>query len=207
MNIISAFTTPLWESSAAEFFEYKDNCISCVKEMQTQYPNPDQKYFLNGYQSPRKKLQHQEKMFPLFDYTIATAEKATMDLSFVPSRCFIADAWVNIANSKSAVLFNTIQRDTFTGLIFLKAPTNSGKLFISNPAMNLSWQGGLLVEHKNQYNSEKMHIQPKEGQLFVFPSYLSYGIEPNATDEETICVVMSIIAIPEEAWNEQQQNS
>lgn len=206
MNIISAFSTPIWESTHPDFSAHQQNFIDCTKNAETNNPNPEQKFFLNGYQSPRNILQHQEPLFPLFDYAIQTAEKSTIDLSFVPSRCFISSAWVNIARSESAVLFNTTQRETFTGLMFLKAPLESGKLFISNPGTNTSWQGNMLIEHKNKFNSEKMHIQPAEGQLFVFPSYLSYGIEPNNHDEETICVVMSIIAIPEEAWNEQQNS-
>ena len=198
MNIASIFSVPIWESIVPEFDYNKENFIQCVNSIEKDYPNPDQKFYLNGYQSPRTVLTHEELLFPLFEYTIQTSIKASMDLSLVPCRSFLSSAWVNISKSNSSVLFNTTQRDTFTGIFFLKQPPNSGKFFITNPAVNPSWQGGLLVESKNMYNSEKMHIQPNEGQLFLFPSYLSYGLEPNDHNEESICVVMSVVCMPEE---------
>lgn len=202
MNIVSAFSTPIWESTVPEFDHHKQDFIESVYEIEKEYQNPDQKYYINGYQSPRNVLTHQKSFFHLFEYTIQTALKATMDLSFVPCNCFISSSWVNISKSNSSVLFNTTQRDTFTGIFFLKQPPDSGKFFISNSSINPIWQGNLLVETKNKYNSEKLHVQPTDGQLFLFPSHLTYGLEPNNHNDESICIVMSVIAIPEDACGE-----
>jgi hypothetical protein len=206
MNIFSMFETPVWSSSLDNFDEIKDQIVSFLKQFESQNQNNNQRYFLNGYQSPRQILQQREELISLFDYSIDVAEKATIDLSFVPSICYISDAWVNISKSSSDVLFDTTQRDTFTALFFVKAPPNSGNVFLSNPGANLSWQGNTLVQNKNKYNSQKVHIPQEEGKLYVFPSHIPYGIEPNNHNEETICVVMTIVAIPEEVVKQNNGN-
>ena len=198
MNIFPAFSVPVWESEFPEFEQVKSNMIKATKVVEQQQPSLDHCLYLNGYQSARNSLNSQQQFFPVFDYVSQAAIQATVDMSFVNCQAFITESWANIGKSNSSVLMNANGRDTFTAIFFYNCPEGTGNLTIYNPSNNPLWQGNMLVDQKNSFTSEKLNIQPKEGQLILFPSYLSYGIEPNNHNEESMFLTMQIIALPED---------
>jgi uncharacterized protein (TIGR02466 family) len=65
-----------------------------------------------------------------------------------------------------------VHGDVFSGVFYLKAPEESGKLVLQNPAINRMWNGCALTSQKNQFTGESIRIEPVEGNIILFPSYL-----------------------------------
>lgn len=196
MNILQVFSTPVWDSSLPDFENLKDSFLNCVTSYREKHPEGVKKSNLGGgYQSPMK-LTNEPEMAPLFEFVCQMGRKASMDLQFVDVDVYVTAAWVNFNDSRSCVNYDHVHQDTFSGVFYLQIPEKSGKLVLSNPGLNSLWQGCMLTDKKNKFNADKIRIDPQEGRVFIWPSYLPHGVEPNDHDESRISVSFNLICIP-----------
>lgn len=197
MNVIQIYSTPLWESTYPNFNEHKQQFIDCVIAFKESNSDGVSKSNINGYQSPMA-LTNESDMAPLFEFVAQMAQKAIFDLQFVNCDVYLTAAWVNFNDSRNQYTSEHIHQDTFSGVFYLQIPEKSGKLVLVNPGLNPLWQGAMLVDKKNKFNADRLRIEPKEGQILLWPSYLAHAVEPNDHDETRISVAFNVICIPKE---------
>jgi uncharacterized protein (TIGR02466 family) len=197
MNIVQIFTTPIWESSYPEFNEHKDMFIEAANSFKEDHPEGVSKHNVNGYQSPMN-LTKEPTFAPLFEFIAQMGRKAIFDLQLVQCDVYITAAWLNVHDNPSAMQYEHVHQDTFSGVFYLQVPQNSGKLVITNPGINPLWQGAMLTNKKNRFNSDRLKIEPVEGHVFLYPSYLPHGVEPNMHNESRISIGFNVIAVPKE---------
>ena len=125
--------------------------------------------------------------------------KANFDNQFVDCDVYITSAWVNINDNRAAHNHEHVHNDTYSGVFYLQVPEKSGKLSFTNPGLNKLWQGSLLVETRNKFTAEHLKFEPKEGQIYIWPSYLPHSVLPNDHDESRISISFNIICIPKES--------
>ena len=89
-----------------------------------------------------------------------------------------------------------VHSDVFSGVFYLKAPEGSGNLSITNPGLNPMWDGTELTGLKNQFTAGTIRMQPIEGDIILFPSYLPHSVQTNNHDEERISISFNLIALP-----------
>ena len=53
-----------------------------------------------------------------------------------------------------------------------------------------------LTSQKNQFTGESIRIEPIEGNIILFPSYLPHSVETNNHDDERISISFNVIALP-----------
>jgi uncharacterized protein (TIGR02466 family) len=198
MNIVQIYSTPIWEASLPDFQDHRENFIQAVRDFKDLHPEGVNKSNIGGsYQSPMT-LTKEPIMAPLFEFISQMGMKAAFDMQFVNCDTYITAAWVNFNSSRSAVNYDHVHQDTFSGVFYLKIPENSGKLILTNPGLNPLWQGAMLSEQKNKFTADRLKIEPVEGHIFIWPSYLPHGVEPNNHDDERISIAFNIICIPKE---------
>jgi uncharacterized protein (TIGR02466 family) len=97
-------------------------------------------------------------------------------------KCKITNSWINIQKKDSRLLKHTHPDSIISGVIYLNTDEKSSKLYFYNPNQIISWT---RRELNTCYNNEYQYIVPKNGDLFLFPSWLSHGshIDINNTDE------------------------
>lgn len=202
MNLLQIFTTPVWEAKLPEFEKHKHFFIKCVQAFREKYPESVNKSnMVGGYQSPIN-LTKETELAPLFDFICNFGMKASFDLQFTEPEVFMTSAWVNFYDSPHDMLLEHVHADTFTGVFYLEAPEDSGKLVLSNPGLNPVWQGCLMAESKNKFTSEKLQITPSEGTVFLWPSYIPHKVLPNKHNNSRISISFSLIAMPKGRINE-----
>ena len=187
----------MWESQLPEFSTHKESFIKCVESFRQQNPGGICKSNINGYQSPMV-LTKEPEMGPLFEYVAQMGMKAMFDLQFVNCDVYLSAAWANFNEGRNQYNAEHVHQDTFSGVFYLQVPEKSGKLSLTNPGMNTLWQGAMLVDKKNKFNADRLKIEPVEGQIFLWPSYLSHAVEPNDHDETRISISFNVICIPKE---------
>lgn len=199
MNLLQVYATPIWESVFPQFEENRETFLNCVRNFREVHPETLQRSNIGGgYHSPMT-LTKKIELSPLFDYIAQIGVKAAFDLDFVNCDVFLSAAWVNFMDSKACVQFPHIHQDTFSGVFYLQAPKGSGDLIISNPGINSLWQGQMLSSKKNKFTSDKININPVEGRIFLWPSYLNHGVGPNESEDiERISISFNVICIPKE---------
>jgi len=204
MELVPIYSTPVWMDTFQEFDDYKETFLSCVKEFRKENPESEEKSNIYGYQSPAK-LQTQQELAPLFNYICAMCSQATQDLNFIDCDVFLTNAWVNFNDSRNCMNTEHIHGETFSGVFYLQVPEESGRLVLKNPGMNRMWNGCNLTQSKNQFTGEMIKIEPEEGSIVIFPSYLPHLVEPNNHDDERISISFNVIALPKGVMQVQQQ--
>jgi uncharacterized protein (TIGR02466 family) len=194
MNLIPIYSIPLWQSEYPEFEEHKDTFLNAVKEYKEKNPSID-KTNISGYHSPNTLHQISELRL-LFEYICQMGYKACSDLDFIDCDIALTSAWLNVNDSRQSMNIEHIHSDVFSGVFYLNTPEESGKLIIKNPAINSMWDGLSLTDKKNQFTSENIHIEPVEGNILLFPSYLPHSVSTNNHDEERVSISFNMIALP-----------
>jgi len=194
MDLINVYSTPLWQDTYPEFEEHKEiflNAIRLYKEKNSSV----QKSNIFGYQSPGT-LHHVEELRPLFEYICQLAFKSCTDLEFIDFDIALTSAWLNVNDKMNCMNSEHVHGDVLSGVFYLSVPKGSGKLCIANPGISRMWKGLELVDFKNQYTGESLRMEPEEGAIILFPSYVPHSVEPNEHDEERISISFNIIALP-----------
>jgi uncharacterized protein (TIGR02466 family) len=195
MEIVHIFSTPVWISVLPDFNDHKESFLTSVRNFKEKNPQGEQKSNISGYCSPST-LQKEKELVPLFDYVCGMAMSAIQDLNFVESNIFITGAWVNFNDSRQCMNSEHVHGDVFSGVFYLNAPPESGKFAITNPGLNRVWAGCNLIKEKNQFTGEMMRIEPEEGSIILFPSYVPHSVETNNHDDERISISFNIAALP-----------
>ena len=188
------YSVPLWQSEYPEFDEHKEIFLNAVRTYKDQNPSV-QKSNISGYHSPET-LQGVPELRPLFEYLCQLGFKAVGDLDFVDCDIALTSAWLNVNDTRQCMNGEHVHGDVFSGVFYLQAPEESGKLVLQNPAINRMWNGCALTAQKNQFTGESIRIEPVEGNIILFPSYLPHSVETNNHDEERISISFNLIALP-----------
>jgi len=207
MNLMAIYSVPLWQSEYPEFEEHKEIFLSAIRTYKEQNPTKETpRSNIAGYQSPST-LQGVEELRPLFEYICQMGFKSIADLDFIDCDIALTEAWLNINDSRQCMNSEHVHGDVFSGVFYLSAPDESGKLVIQNPAINKMWKGCSLTSQKNQFTGESIRIEPVEGNIILFPSYISHSVETNNHDEERISISFNLIALPKGSINYPTQNN
>ena len=194
MELMPIYSVPIWQSEYPEFEDHKEIFLSVIEDYKKENPSI-KKSNIAGYHSPET-LHGVEELRPLFEYICQLGMKAVSDLNFVECDVALTSAWLNINDSRQCMNSEHIHGDVFSGVFYLSAPEESGKLVLQNPAINRMWSGCALASQKNEFTGESIRIEPIEGNIILFPSYLPHSVETNNHDEARIAISFNLIALP-----------
>jgi len=194
MDLMPIYSIPIWKSEYPEFEEHKEFFLNTIREYKEQNPTT-RRSNIAGYQSPIT-LQKVEELRPLFEYICQMGFKAASDLDFVECDIAITGAWLNVNDSRQCMNSEHVHDRMFSGVFYLQVPEGSGRLVVQNPGINRMWDGCQMTSNKNQYTAEISNIEPVEGDILFFPSYLPHSVETNNHDEERISISFNVITIP-----------
>lgn len=195
MEQISVFSVSLWENEFPDFDLKKQKFLNAVNEYRQENPEGESKYSVNGYQSPEF-LHTKEDLRCLFEHICSVAEKASNQLNFSKNTVCITGSWVNFNENRQTIISPHNHEDIFTGVFYLNAPEKSGKLCLINPSINSLWEGKKLSEEKDKFTSEILKVEPKEGMILLWPSYVNHYVEPNNHDDVRISISFRVLNVP-----------
>ena len=194
MELMPIYSVPIWQSEYPEFEDHKEIFLSVLEDYKNENPSI-KKSNISGYHSPET-LHGVEELRPLFEYICQLGMKAASDLNFVECDVALTSAWLNINDSRQCMNSEHVHGDVFSGVFYLQAPEESGKLVLQNPAINRMWSGCALASQKNEFTGESIRIEQIEGNIILFPSYLPHSVETNNHDEARIAISFNLIALP-----------
>lgn len=191
MCLKTIFSTPVWILEYENFEKEKNKFLESGNKYRKE--NPQSEFYSNrkGYQSP-KKLYEKEGLSNLFNFICGACSLSARQLELRNKKPIIVAAWINYNESREAINIQHSHDGVFSGVFYLKTPTGSGNLTLVNPHINSLWKGCVISNPKNGFTSEHVSIQPKEGQLIIWPSYLEHFVEPNTCDDSRISISFNI---------------
>lgn len=190
MTPASLFSVPVWRANLPNFNGLKDAFLVAVKKYKESNPISDSKSNSWGYQSP-KEIHSLSELRPLFNFVTEMAQQSAESIGLY-GNIAIMEAWANFNCSRQCMNNQHIHGGVFSGIFYLNAPAESGKLALINPGINGMWEGMSLIKHPGQYTSESMLIQPTEGEVIMWPSYLPHSVSTNNHDEARISIAFNL---------------
>ena len=110
---------------------------------------------------------------------------------FIAEKVKITEMW-SIINKKNSFNESHIHPNCLlSSVYYVQAEKNCGKIIFNNPNQ-VSRNRFPKDLKKTEFSANIQKIDPKEGTLLLFPSYLWHSVEPNETDNDRIIVSFNI---------------
>lgn len=105
---------------------------------------------------------------------------------------FVDSAWVNINQKYDYNVLHNHGDNFFSGVYYANVPDNSGAIEFRHPSAAkavISWSK--FAYQLNGMNSDILNIEPKTGQIIIFPSWLDHEVNRNNSDEERVSIAFN----------------
>ena len=113
----------------------------------------------------------------------------------------LSNAWFNINRRDGLNVRHNHPGSMYSGVVWLKAPENGGNFVLSEESSRAMIQSEAFYGRHKDPNNVQPHwsvqnwIQPQEGKLCVFPSFLEHEVLPNNSDEDRISLSFNFLVI------------
>lgn len=166
---------------------FKEICLSYSK-------NNDGRFISNkgGWQS--KDLVGVKDFQPLADIILDVVPllkepfKIKSDVNF-----YISEMWLNINKPTNYNLLHHHGDSFLSGVYYIYVPPEAGKLWFRHPSVAktvIDWVP--YLDSLNEHNCNSWYVEPKAGDLVLFPSWLEHEVDQNKSDEERISIAFNL---------------
>ena len=181
-TVTPMFSTPIFHTNIGE-----PDPISLAWIKNLEYPHEasghdhtDDKYILN--RSQMKNLR--SKLKSVTDYWIHDVLGVQDDIDYA-----IENSWVNRHRKGEMNTIHWHSNAVMSCVYYPQTPPNSGAIIWKRSHMYYNlFHDTLRPEfketHSNQFNTDVHIVEPKSGDLVMFPSQLEHVVTPSETDEE-----------------------
>ena len=110
----------------------------------------------------------------------------------------VANIWININGENCSNREHKHPYSVFSGTYYVNCNEESGAIYFINPSMNgIEYDWKDCTTNLNSATSPEIHIKPKVGDLLIFPSWLSHGVEiNNSKNFNRISISFNTLAYP-----------
>ena len=175
-----------------EFEKNKDNLIKYIYDEKEKDPVGVQATNIGGWHS--KDLKKEGLLLDLLVQGIV-GYFAPTNMVNKNAKMSISNIWANINGHNNLNLPHNHPRADLSGVWWIKVPPDSGNIIFNSPSFfeEFPLYEFYSDEVKNQLNFHPTYyITPGEGQVVVFPSFLTHWVEPNKSQEDRISVSFNI---------------
>lgn len=187
MEVLDLFPSPVIRFSNVISEEERLSILSGIKDI------PSQKYPAiegDGVSS----FQTDSKILDTFGLRLRVIEKLSEYSRHVGvAPCRITNSWFSVQQPGSKLNQHNHPGSMVSGVIYVNVDEDSSQLFFDNPneILHYTWWKGVGW---TDYNCEYSTIEPKNGDLIMFPSWLKHGSmdQENKTKDRTIISFNSV---------------
>tara|TARA_B100000989_G_scaffold219710_1_gene167618 strand:+ start:4052 stop:4648 length:597 start_codon:yes stop_codon:yes gene_type:complete len=186
------FPTPVWVSQLENYDEINDKILSYIKNMQDEDKEGIIKSNIKGWHSKDFNLKN-PKVVDFINYISPYINKVIQDMDWDVNNQLvkISNMWavINIGGASNARHHHG--NSAISAAYYVRAPKNCGEIVFYDP------RPAPVFSHPrasgpNTFNAMVNSINPIEGGLVLFPSYLDHSVNPNLSNEERIVVSFNI---------------
>lgn len=185
------FPTPITISIIENFYRHKDDIIQWVYEYRERNPNSDASYGQRIWESESKTVFDDEDFVEFINLITNSISLAAKSMELNLNAVSMDKMWITII-SKYGYIGSHINEDTeISGIIWINCDEESGNLIFKNPT---SLKREKVISYFSEDYSTKNNlyhqytVQPKEGAIVLYPSYLPVQLEQNNGNSESILI-------------------
>jgi len=186
------FPTTIWTSIIHNYNELNNNIYIFIKNMEKNDPDGLKKSNFGGWHS--KNFDIKDDIPSKFTKSISPhLNEALVDMNWdlKKQKIQITSMW-SIINKNKAINERHIHGNNFiSAAYYVKAPKNCGNIIFYDPRSAPSFNHPITKE-PNKINATTQSIEPKDGLLVLFPSFLHHSVEPNTSNEERVVISFNL---------------
>ena len=186
------FPTPVWTLQLNNYKKVNEEMYTFIKSNQIKDEKGINKSNVKGWHSKDFNLQEKEpKNF--INFVSPYIEKVIIDMNWDREKqsVKISNMWsiINTGGSKNSR--HQHGNSTISAAYYVRAPENCGDIvfYDPRPAAVYSYPSAL---RPNLLNAQVNGINPKEGVLILFPSYVDHSVNENLSNDERIVISFNI---------------
>ena len=186
------FSTPVWTYKLEKYQEINDNILEYINELKKDDPNGLIKSNVKGWHSKEFDLKNPSPIL-FVNSIMPSINEVINDMNWdtKKQKIQILNMW-SIINYKDSSNERHIHGNSFiSAAYYIKAPKNSGNIVFYDPRSAPTYSHPISTQ-SNNLNATSHSIEPQEGLLVMFPSYLQHSVETNKSDEERVVVSFNI---------------
>ena len=190
------FPVPVFEQKLENYTKINSELETYIYDLKKNNPEGQKKSNAGGWHSPFFNINESEvikKFISSFKDSLPVIMSDHMGWQINTEKIKILDMW-SIINSKNT--FN-VQHNHPNSLLsaayYVKAKKNSGQIKFFDPKeMKVMYHPS--ISKFNEISAEVVKIEPEEGKLLLFPSYLYHAVDENLSDEDRIVISFNLIS-------------
>jgi uncharacterized protein (TIGR02466 family) len=122
----------------------------------------------------------------------AAFKLAVQDLKLKRSVTFGLEAWVNMHDPGGYNLVHMHPNRLLSGVYYLQAPDGAGPIIFRDPRPSPAL---ILLDGDGVHSGRNLRLQPKTGQLIIFPNWLEHFVESNEAPDPRISIAMNAVLV------------
>jgi len=186
------FPSPVWTSIISNHKDVNNKMLKYIKSLQVQNLQGITKSNLVGWHSENFDLENNEPRF-FINSISSNLNKVFNDMGWdlKNQKVKITSMW-SIINKKNASNSRHIHSNNcISAAYYVKAPKHCGDIVFHDPRSAAVYSYP-KVSKINKLNSNIYSIQPREGLLVMFPSFLHHSVDTNKSDKERIVISFNL---------------
>jgi uncharacterized protein (TIGR02466 family) len=194
LQINLMFPTFLGEQTYPDYASIKDQLVQRIQDIRAedeQGRKASEQYYSNGYTSfyTLNALHHDPAFAVLTRFLHDQARQYAMKQSWDTERCKIAmsSMWCSINGRNSFHEQHLHPFSHISGVFYVSCRPDSGCIYFKDPR-SARWMIPPPVSKNLPENTLIIRINPVEGVLLLFPSFMEHGVDINNTDTDRISI-------------------
>ena len=189
MVLHTTFPTEIWE-------EYDHQCIVNNKSLAKVITNRSlaessrELSNIGGWQS-NDDLAEDVQFTDLISFVRQKLLKVALHNNYIDELKFIiVNMWANVNNHKDFNRAHLHPNSDWSFAYYVKVTEDSGGIVFCDPRVRrvMRVQDDILIDYSNGSQHSIYTVNPLNGKLVIFPSYLEHYVEPNLTQETRISI-------------------
>ncbi len=186
------FPTPVWTFQLENYKDINDSMYQYIKSKQEKDRVGISKSNVRGWHSKDFDLNEKEPQ-DFINFIISNIEQVMIDMNWDKQKqtAKINNMWAIINTGGSANLRHQHGNSTLSGAYYVRAPLDSGDIVFYDPRPAPVYYHP-NTSSPNLLNAQVNSVNPKEGALVLFPSYLDHSVNENISRDERIVISFNI---------------
>ena len=186
------FPTPIWTIQLDNYKELNENMYNYIKSNQRKDEIGINKSNVKGWHSKDFDLKDEDPQ-NFITFILPAIEQVMVDMNWEKQKQItkINNMWAIINTGGSANLRHQHGNSTISGAYYVRAPKDSGDIVFYDPRPAPVYSHPNAVS-PNLLNAQVNSVNPREGILVLFPSYLDHSVNENKSKEERIVISFNI---------------
>ena len=195
IRIHKFFPVPVFEQKLENYKELNPQLENFIYDLKKNNPEGQKRSNAGGWHSPFFNINESEpvkKLISSFTKSLPEIMTEHMGWRINKHKITILDMWSVVNKKNTFNVQHSHPNSLLSAAYYVKAKKNSGNIKFFDPK-EMKTMYHPPIQKFNEISAEIIKIEPEEGKLLLFPSYLNHAVEENLSDEDRIVISFNLV--------------